>query len=346
MVTDLKFTLQFPSELDSFIFNNLEGIYSPDPNEAFKNKDAGLERQKINLGTYFPRSFTESYIIFKDLNTNECVKNIFEKDEFFILDIGGGVGGNVFGLLWFMKDQIKNFKNKKIHVVSLDCNNLALNIQKKIIQKFFINAKFYAKCTNLSCDNLNQTLKSISEDYENKFDIIMSFKFVNEFYRKWGDYQENKRMYKMITDTISDLLDENGIFILADTSDKMDYGTYLPQLMNGEVIGYLNSNTAKLKPIAPLSCAFWYMYCKEPYRCYSLSFFRLRTSKSNNVTKLSYKIFAHKATAKKILNLMEKQDCYCISDRNTCNKGSFKYQNCSPSIHKDAFHYRDKIKKR
>lgn len=180
MVLDKFCSQQFPSELDSYIFNDLKAIYSPDFEEAYINKDTDIEHQKKNLGTYFPRSFMEAYCIFLDLYANEYIKNMFEKNEFFIMDIGGGVGGNLFGLLWFMKNHIKNFKSKRIHVVSLDCNDCALDIQEKIIKMFFLeNTDFYSKNPNLSRDNFNEMVKSVSEDYrfinqsyDNKFDII------------------------------------------------------------------------------------------------------------------------------------------------------------------------------
>jgi len=353
MVSYIKTSLQFPAQLDDFILNQLEGIYYPDPEKAYKNKFADIERQKINLGTYFPRSFLETYMIFKDLINNEYIKNIFEKTDFFILDIGGGLGGNLCGLLWFMRDYVKGFKNKNIYIVSLDCNDIALDIQEQIIKKFFgDNTDFYPKNPDLSRDNFGEILQSVSEDYKfisynykNKFDIIMSFKFVNELYRDVQDYYENKGMYTKITNSVANFLDDNGLFILADTADKNDVEKYFPKIISEEISEYLKNNTDKLRPIAPLSCAFWYMNCRESWRCYNLKLFEIRTSNQNYESKLSYKVLAQNVTAERILKQMEKQDCYHIGYGHTCDKGSFVYQNPSAHKYKDAFSYIDNVKK-
>ncbi|MDP3104889.1 MAG: hypothetical protein Q8M95_09830 [Candidatus Methanoperedens sp.] len=353
MVLDLYCSRQFPSELDNFIFNDLKAIYSPDFEKAYLNKNADIEHQKKNLGTYFPRSFVEAYLIFKDLHNNEYIKSIFEKNEFFILDIGGGVGGNLFGLLWFMKEHIKDFKSKRINVISLDCNDFALDIQEKIIRMFFLeNTYFYSKSPNLSRNNFNEMINSVSEDYrcinhgyKNKFDIIMSFKFVNEFYRKYQDYCENKGMYKQITDTITNLLDENGLFLLADTSDKNDFD-YFPKIMNKEIFEYLKNNDEKLKPIVPLSCAIWHNDCIEPFNCYNLRIFNIITSKERFNSKLSYKIFAHKVTANKILNLIERQDNYHMGYGHVCKKGKFEFGSSLANESKNAFSYYDNLNKK
>ena len=353
MVSRANSSLQFPSELEVFISNDLEGIYHPNPKKAYENKDADIEHQKINLSTYFPRSFLEAYMIFEDLINNESIQNMFNKNEFFLLDIGGGLGGNLCGLLWFMKDYVKDFKNKKIHIVSIDCNNIALDMQEKIIHKFFMdNIDFYPKNPELSCDNFNEMLHSISKDYNfisyeygKKFDIIMTFKFVNELYRDSQDYFENEGMYKKITESIEEFLDANGLFILADTADKNDIGKYFPKMISEEISEYLKNDTGKLRPIAPLSCAFWYMNCRKPLGCYNLKLFEIKTLNKNYTSKLSYKILAHTATAERILERMERQDSYRIGYEDTCDKGSFAYQNPSALKYKDAFSYYHNVKK-
>lgn len=410
MVSDVYRSLKFPSELKDFIFKELKGRYCPNPKKAPENRDGDSDKQKINMGTYFPRSFLEVHRIFEDLINNEHIKNIFEnKEEFFILDIGSGTGGNLIGLLWFMKYHVQDFENKKIYVVSLDCNDIALDYQKEIIEKFFSvflfswdkipgndneklieflirkfgvywvkiaeiekidndktirlttgkrflslklnyeeakvsieiddgrteefvmktennklniylsnNINFYSKNPKLLRDNFNEMVQSVSEDYKcwqnnykGKFGIIMCFKFVNEFYREKQEYRENEGFYEKITETISDLLDENGLFILADTTDKNATGVFFPKLMNKEIFEYLNNHAEELRLISPLSCAFWYENCRNPSICYNLRLFKI--PEQNPGSKLTYKILAHKTTAEIILELMERQDCYpCV----------------------------------
>ena len=96
--------MKFPTELENFIIDDLKAIYDPDFYEAQDNLNANEEKLNIYLGTYFPRSFTEINSISSELFHNDHIKNIFEKNEINILDIGSGTGGNLLGLLWSMKN--------------------------------------------------------------------------------------------------------------------------------------------------------------------------------------------------------------------------------------------------
>jgi hypothetical protein len=215
--------------------------------------------------------------------------------------------------------------------------------------KFFLyNTDFYPKNPELSCDNFREMLQSISNDYKfisrdyrQKFDIIMTFKFVNELYREFYDYNENKGTYKIITSTVSDFLDKGGLFILADPTDKNEAFRYFPKMMNEEISLYLKNNSEDLRVISPLSCAFWYLNCKKA--CYTQKLFKIKTSEENRESKLSYKIMAYKAMAEKILEQIQREDCYYIGKGNTCDKGN-SVPNPLAHRYKDAFSYCDNIK--
>lgn len=53
-------------------------------------------------------------------------------------------------------------------------------------------------------------------------------------------YYKNKGMYQTITETVSDYLEENGLFILSDVMDKIkddaSESWFLPKIMNKEII--------------------------------------------------------------------------------------------------------------
>jgi len=119
-------SLTFPSKLDDFIIEELGGYDKHDFDKAAENINADVDRQKRNVGTYFPRSFIEVYAIFLDLMHNEYLKTLFKtKEEIFILDVGSGTGGNILGLLWFMNEFFDEFSNRKITVVSVDATPLS-----------------------------------------------------------------------------------------------------------------------------------------------------------------------------------------------------------------------------
>ncbi len=343
--------LQFPPEIENVIFGELGGFYKLDHEKVKENLNANEDDLKAYLGTYFPRSFTEAYRIFENLLSSEYIQNNFKnKKELHILDIGSGTGGNLLGLLWCMKDYFKDFKSKEIHIVSIDGNNIALSYQKKLFKKFFPQIKSVIfKRLIISKDNFRSILRGTTENHElnGKFDIIMTFKLVNELYM--GGYEKSRGLYKDITEIISNFINEDGLFILSDVTYKIDDKTelYLPKIMNKEIFFYLKSDTAKLRPIIPLSCAFWHKNCRFPKACFTQKkfSFKIRENlkahyKFSRSTKISYKVFVHKTIVDRILIKINKQDCYKIANGKTCKRGNYKvhYENPnSADEYEDAF---------
>ena len=298
------------------------------------------------MGTYFPRSFAESYTIFAELIHNKFIKdNLQNKHELFILDIGSGTGGNLLGFLWFMR---KFFKNKNITIISIDGSKNALSYQRLLLRKFFPEVKFRLFKGLISRNNFSDELgKILNKCQIEKFDIIMAFKFVNELYRTGPQYSKNKGMYKIVTEAVSDFIDEDGLFILTDVTDPIVPNGFLSKIMNGEILDYLNNSAANLRLILPLSCAFWYKKCRYSKSCFTqkeVSFkinYTLNSSyKFWRKSKISYKVFVHKKIVDKILSEIDEQDSYKIAKGKTCIKGIYMVHYDNPALankYKDAF---------
>ncbi len=64
--------------LERFIFDELKAQYDPDPIAALHNLDNNEQQSQRYLGTYFPRSFVESYNIFYRLfNRGNFITTLF-----------------------------------------------------------------------------------------------------------------------------------------------------------------------------------------------------------------------------------------------------------------------------
>ena len=127
----------YPSELSDFIYGELGAKYDPDYDRAKKSLDSDEVQNMIYLGTYFPRSFLEINKIFTDLIQNSHIcKLLKRKKEYYILDIGSGTGGSLLGMLWFLKEFNQNNEDISIHILSIDGNRNALEIQKRLLDKF------------------------------------------------------------------------------------------------------------------------------------------------------------------------------------------------------------------
>lgn len=342
--------MKFPAELENYLFNDLKAVYDPNFVEAKNNLNANEEKLNKYLGTYFPRSFTETNLIFSELLCNDHIKKIFEKNEINILDIGSGTGGNLLGLLWSMKDLYKKFEHKDIYITSIDGNDEALNIQKKLINNFFPNnVTFHSKKYKVDHNNIYYNLDFLFDSYNFKFDIIMAVKFVNEIYRK--EYSTNRGIYELLTETVSNYLNNDGLFILADVTYRIENNndcSYLPKIMNAEIFNYLNSPGAKLRLILPLSCAFWNDNCKaEYYNCFTQRKFQVvfncvnkynkRKTTHQLETNLTYKVFAHKTTAEIILNKIEGKTRYNIAKDKACINGVCRHSSPLYNTYTDAF---------
>ena len=362
----------YPSELSDFIYGKLEAKYISDPEKAKNSLYADKKQNLINLGTYFPRSFIEINKIFTDLTQNSHIyESLKRKKEIYILDIGSGTGGSLLGLLWFLKEFNQNNEETSIHILSIDGNHNALEIQKRLLDKFCSkNITYVRKQSTISNNNLNDVLDQAIKGFTvDMFDIIISSKFVNEIYRDnqpeneglyENNYQKNKGMYGNIIDASSNYLAIDGIFLLSDVTDPIkpcaganvpvsfsEYELYLPKIMNSETIEYLNNATAKLKPIIPLSCALWHDICKAPF-CFTQNIIKLEFSQDSkrdywrkgikdDPCKITYKIFAHTAFADSILKQIVGQQCYKIADKTRCELGTSNYDNIHDGKNADDY---------
>ena len=86
-----------PQWLDDLIFNELDAKY------CRSNSDMTVidwDRNDVlnYLGTYFPRSFAESYCIFQEYFAR-FTPQVLQKEELKIFDFGCGTGGEIVSVL-------------------------------------------------------------------------------------------------------------------------------------------------------------------------------------------------------------------------------------------------------
>lgn len=109
--------IKLPQWLDDLIYKDIKANYQPCRSDMIVLNWDKAEIIKY-LGTYFPRSFAESYCVFtkyfseyKDVFVQETTLNIF--------DFGCGTGGELFGLLFAI---IENLSIPTISIKALDGN--------------------------------------------------------------------------------------------------------------------------------------------------------------------------------------------------------------------------------
>lgn len=262
------------------LYDELGAEYRINPGSVELNLNNNLEKNLEYLGTYFPRSFVESYYIYDNLFDNSNIFNIYDKKETIrILDIGSGTGGSLFGLVQVL---MTRFNNKKIEIISIDGNRNALELQLKIFNDLknlidfkdnILNVKIYG--VNLSSkDDIESSLKKL--ELSDKIDIMQSFKVINEFYRI--DYKKNKGMYAEFLNLGKKWLKKSGILCIADVTNKINNGQYASILFNEEVKKCMCSmGEEDLVYILPKDCAFNYKSCTKEENCFTKRTFNFWT---------------------------------------------------------------------
>lgn len=338
--------MKLPIEVDNLIFKELEAEYQVNPAAVSKgllHDDKGL---KIYLGTYFPRSFVETYKIFEDLYSNNLLRDIFNKKKTItILDIGSGTGGAIIGLLWFIKEN-RFFDKGAVDILSIDKNEAALNYQKIIISRLFVNKEIPHNLICIQDQYLN------TEDFEYKiskqigssdFDIILSSKFISELY--FNSDREFYGMYNSACTSLEKYLKPDGLLILLDTTNpaiEKDPNSLIPKILCRSIRAYLKNKDSKLTCLLPLSCAFWANNC-EDNDCFQQREYEINHSKrSRDYSRVVFRVLAHKDLVKQVLSYVNTNSKYMIAKSHICEQGDCKVD--KSILCKDAFSLKDNMK--
>ncbi len=220
--------LILPQWLDNLIFNELGAKY------CRSNSDMTVidwDRNDIlnYLGTYFPRSYTESYCIF----CNYFTKNQLEwnnKTSISLFDFGCGTGGEIIGAITAIINKNPNIEH--INISALDGNYHALRLLENILKQY---------CTKTSINITYKTIPLVIEDlydlsildsvFSSKFDIVLSFKAICEFVSKQRFEQNNA--YTYLANFFQPKINENGILLIADVTSYNNISQeWLPNMMD------------------------------------------------------------------------------------------------------------------
>lgn len=314
---------KLPEWLDKFIFDELKGEYrqvSRTDSSADINLLNDENANKRYIGTYFPRSLVEVYSIFMELYANQIIKNsVDKKTQLKIFDIGTGTGGNIIGLMFFLKKI--NFQSDNVEIYTIEGNKIAIDFQKKFVERFnqTYNTSFKLFATELvftSAVTFTQQLDNYFLTNPKTFDIITSFKFFSEFYN--SNYNLSQGVFTKFAIYISKHISDKGILLILDVLNPNTGRTYpfTTQIMSNELNAYVKSNNATMNYIIPVCCAKWNSKC-EKNLCYIERLFTVRHSKkTNDVSKVCYRVIVHKEFSNQIIKSLPDNGKYKITQTN------------------------------
>ena len=225
-------SITLPQWLDDLIFNQLGAKY------CRSNSDMTVidwdKNDVLNyLGTYFPRSYVESYCIFSEF-FKQYSDRFASKEELSVFDFGCGTGGEIVGLA----DALQCMpKVKSLHIFALDGNYHALRLLERVIDTYTSKnqLKIVLDIIPLIIDDfydLGATIKLLSNE---RFDIIMTFKAICEFVSI--DRFEKQNAYFHFVRTFLPKLERNGIMAIIDVSTYNSISQeWLPRMLDSGIV--------------------------------------------------------------------------------------------------------------
>lgn len=207
--------MQLPEWIDNLIYGELGAIYCRSCCDMTVVDWNHTEIKKY-LGTYFPRSYVESFCLYSDY-----FKVHFEEYKsrriLSVFDFGSGTGGEIFGFLDAVERILPDVDSVKVR--ALDGNHCALRVLERIVEyrntisKLVVNLKTMP----VTIDDFYDlgVARSVVDD---TFDFFMTFKAVCEFVTK-QQFEENNP-YANIIQLFSDILVPDGKMLITDVSTK------------------------------------------------------------------------------------------------------------------------------
>lgn len=283
-------SVTLPDWLDRIIFNELGAVYNPDHFKFSYNLDHTKDDILVYLGTYFPRSYAEAYVIMCNLLANITIRSTFAaKKRISILDLGCGTGGEIFGTMCAFVDVIGS--NMSFDVVAIDGNQNATRIFERMLAcvKNVMSLEVKAQIGSISIDD-KADMDLLGDVVKGSFDIILSFKAVNEFIQR-KRFSENA--YRHFTEILAPKLSDESFLVLLDITTRDDIsGVFYPVIMNKGVNDFIKSNS-EFATILPLPCSQKDADCNNA--CYMQQHFRVSHSqKTSDLSKVSYRVIGRK----------------------------------------------------
>jgi hypothetical protein len=278
-----------PEWIDNQVFYSFDALYAPSGNarEFDNNLNLSKDQLKIYLGTYFPRSFAETYSIFNNLFSNPTVLEKYDQQKAIeICSVGAGTGGDLLGLLTAISNSFKMITN--VSITAIEGNEDALAIAGSLIVLAKQHYGFDVKLMSLNhiFANVEAAEKLISRS-DIQYDFVLTSKLLNELISS-GNRGCGDSYYDFARCFLPYLKSEGFCLILDITSKANNLDEFYPRLLN-EQINRALQEMDEFKTLLPLSCSLYERQCSE--KCFTQkSFFVTHSQQIEDRSKVCYRL--------------------------------------------------------
>lgn len=289
-----------PAYLDNLIYGEFFGArYCPDHQRYEYNLNLSEEELLIYLGTYFPRSYGESFCLFSSIISAESIKSgLNGKDCINILDIGCGSGGEIIGLLHALENYLEN--SIPINIYTFDGNQLVQDILMELVSQFQIGThtkrriQVYSNVQRIDGESDIERIKSNVLTFS--FDFILCNKMCNELISR----AQITDAYHLMCNSFAPLLDDTGLLLILDVTTKDDNSSrFYPELLNEQINNYLLEHSKEYSTLLPIACA---LHPKCINSCFTQrKFYISHSQKQNDLSKVAYRIIARKSLCEEFI---------------------------------------------
>lgn len=200
-----------PEWIDNLIFRTFSAKYSK-KNEDLLVLEWLQDDIATYLGTYFPRSFAESYLIFT-YYFSKYKQQYASNTSLSLFDLGCGTGGELIGFIVAVSEILPNIKT--IELRALDGNIHELRYLEILLEKtaLITGIKLESRFMPIVIEDFYD-MKVVTDVITQKYDFFISFKAICEFVTKRQFDERNP--YEHIINTFLPKLSKDGIICIAD----------------------------------------------------------------------------------------------------------------------------------
>lgn len=311
---DKGIVVTLPEWINRMVFDELGGIHNPARGRrSFDNNLEATDAEvRTYLGTYFPRSLAESYVIFDCLLSDKSYADILvQEGRISICSVGTGTGGDLFGLLLALDRRLP--KPTRIEIVSVEGNHAAHDM---MCRAFEIVSPLLRSVTSLG--RVDYTFKSPlpferTKDYlpdlVDAYNFILSSKMLNEL----DGSGVSRQPYLEFCEALAPRLKGNGTMLILDvTSANSAGGRWTPQQLNSQVNKFL-AESDEFKTVIPLLCNRFEGECNRG--CYTQNTLHVAYRVNQNIrTNICYRVIGRTELADRLADSPALWNCPITED--------------------------------